>query len=196
MNIYKYLLITCFILFVQINSNAQNQKGVNIYYGAHYFMPSKGYAHGFGLHKNFFESKLGNINGEISFLVGGPYSFNFYTAPGKVSNLDSPYKILHATIGSNFEIPLTQSKKNKISIGIFGGYSRYEIPITTQIVQGNGGSVQVYLEPRNRLVLGTSLRYKHGFKINNLNFYIIPNYNIYRTSIFTHSASVLISIEL
>ena len=191
----KYIFLVVIITLSTSKIFSQIEKEISIYYGSHYFMSSKGYAHGFGLQKNIFNNKFGNINGEISFLIGGPYSFNFYTTKA-VGNLNNPYKVLHATVGSNFEIPLNQSKKNKISIGILGGYSRYEIPITTLTPKQNGASVKVFLEPRNRPLIGASIRYIQKITINNFDLYLIPNYNVYKTSIFTSAAGISLGVKL
>lgn len=191
----KYVFLFIAIVFSISKGFSQVEKKISIYYGANYFMPSNGYAHGVGLQKNIIKNRLGNINGEVSFLIGGPYSFNFFTGQ-EVGNLEAPYKVLHATVGANFETRLSKSEKNKLSFGILGGYSRYEIPVTIQNSQGNGGSVQGYFKPRNRPLIGASIRYIQKITINNFDFYLIPNYNVYKTSIFTSSAGILLSIEL
>jgi len=190
----KHSLLTLITILSVSNLFAQTNNGINIYYGANYFMPSRGYAHSFGIEKELFDCKYGNINGEISFLIGGPYGFNLYSSNGEAENLDNPYKVFHATLGSNFEMPL-KSTKNKISIGVSGGYSRYWISRATLTPIVNGGIVQGYFDLQNKLILASSLRYKQHFKIGKLQADLVPNYNIYRTSIFTHSAGVLLAIE-
>ena len=190
----KHSLLTLITILSVSNLFAQTNNGINIYYGANYFMPSRGYSHSFGIEKELFDCKYVNINGEISFLIGGPYGFNFYSSNGKVGNLNNPDKVLHATIGSNFEVPL-KLNKSKISIGISTGYSRYLISRTTLTVQGNVATVRGYFDLQNKLILASSFRYKQHFKIGKLQGYLVPNYNIYRTSIFTHSAGVLLAIE-
>jgi hypothetical protein len=170
----KHSLLTLITILSVSSLFSQINNGINVYYGANYFMPSRGYAHSFGIEKGFFDCKYGNINGEVSFLIGGPYGFNFYSSNGKIENLDDPYKVLHATIGSNFEMPL-KSNKSKISIGISGGYSRYLISRATLTSQGNGGILRGYFELQNRLIIASSFRYKQHFKIGKLQGYLIPN---------------------
>lgn len=191
----KNIFLFIVIVFSISNAFSQIEKEISIYYGANYFMPSKGYAHNVGLQKNIIKNKFGNFNGEVSFLIGGPYSFNFFTTQ-EGRNLETPYKVLHATVGANFETRLSKSEKNKISFGISGGYSRYEIPVTIQNSKGNGGSIQGYFEPRDRLLIGVSIRYLQKISIDNFDFYLIPNYNVYKTSIFTSSAGILFAVQL
>lgn len=185
--LFVFILITTQVL-------SQNDRNVNLYYGGYYFMPSNGYAHNIGIQNKIVDKEFINISGELSLLYGGPYGFNIFTGEIENQNKVSPYKVFHLAIGPNLEIPLNM--KNKISFGLSAGFSYEEIPIVAQTQHGNGASVQVYLEPRNRLLLAGSIRYIHNFSFFNGRISIAPNYNFYKTSIYTQSAGVNLMFNL
>jgi len=170
---------------------AQSEKTINIYYGGHYFMPSNGYAHSIGFQKEILKKSFGTINGELSLLYGGPFWFTFFSDDTERKVKVSPYTIFHVAVGPNLEIPL-RKKQRKISLGLSSGYSRYEIPIVSQTLIGNGGSVQIFFQERQKLLLAGSLKYIHEIEIYNLNISVVPNYNFYRTSIITQSLGLLL----
>jgi len=187
----------------------QNSKNINVFYGAHYFMPVNGYAHGFGLQKDLLNTKFGTFNAELSALYGGTYRLNesdFHnvnlSVGDKSSNKSS--QILHLSLGSNLIIPLKKESKHKFSFGLSIGYSRYINLDIESILQEDGKfdnlpgitfptSEDIYIietlrTVKSNLLCGSTIRYIHSCKINNFHFSIIPSYNIYKTATFAHSA--------
>jgi len=186
-----FLIISLFYL-TKITGQSFHENIV-IYYGGNYFMPSKGYAHCIGVQKKISSSRFGDLNGEISILFGGPFSFTF---SDQGIDIENPYKVFHATIGTNLEMNINSSKKCFISIGIHGGYSRYEIPVTVDnIPLGNGASIKGYFSVRKNGIFASTLRYYYWFEGKKLRVAIVPNYSFYLTSMKTSSLGVILQFK-
>lgn len=192
----KDIFIIFFTIFTTFQVNCQTSSKYALYYGGHYFNPSNGFAHSIGLQRDLTNTKIGSLEGEFSVFFGGPYSFDFQANNKGIESKVGPYKALHIIVGSNFKFPITTKENVQFSIGLCSGYGRYEIPVSVQNPKGNGASVQGYFEPRNNLLLGFTLRYIQKLEIGNLNFLIIPNFQLYKTSIYTNSLGVLIAFKM
>jgi len=185
------------LLLISLQIFGQSEKDyLRLYYGSSYFMPSNGYAHSIGLQKYLLGTNYGTLNGEISFLYGGPYGFNFYATNRSVNTKISPYQAFNATLGVNFEFPLKPLSKNVFSVGLLGGYSRYLIAVSTQNIQGNIVSERGFFDPRNELVYGGTIRYLQWVSLSKLNVAIVPQYSYFKTSITTQSVGCLIIFML